>query len=92
MPHLLDATKLAKELGVSTWVTYASKRAGQHYGDTPWMGRYTTKERFLGWLERHPDFSASRWMRGAVCDTVVTVFQFSEWRCGAESNRRKQMV
>ena len=63
MTMLLDATSLAKELGVSTWVTKASKRAGAHYGDTPWTGRYTTKDRFLAWLERHPDFVANRWLR-----------------------------
>ena len=61
--QLLDATKLARALGVSTWVAKASKRAGAHYGDTPWTGRFTTVDRFLAWLERHPDFVASHWLR-----------------------------
>lgn len=60
---LLNATALARELGVSTWLAKASKRAGVHYADTPWTGQYTTKERFLAWLERHTDFVSSHWVR-----------------------------
>lgn len=71
---LLDATKLAKELGVSTWITYASKRAAAHYGDSPWVGRYTTVERFEAWLGRHPEFVASHFMRSPIASNVSIAF------------------
>lgn len=60
---LLNATALARELGVSTWLMKASKRASAHYQDSPWVGLYTTREDFLAWMRRHPDFVAARWLR-----------------------------
>ena len=63
---LLDSTKLAGELGVSTWVMKGAKRAATHYKDSPFTGRYTTIQRFMSWLERHPDFVANHWIRVPV--------------------------
>lgn len=60
---LLDSTKLAREIGVSTWLPKAVKVAAAELGDSPFVGRYTTKEKFLSWLDRHPDFVASHWLR-----------------------------
>jgi predicted DNA-binding transcriptional regulator AlpA len=62
---LLNATQLARELGVSTWIIYASKRAGEHFGDTAWLGRYTTVQRFYAWLEKHPVFVAAHWVKAS---------------------------
>ena len=66
---LLDSTKLARDLGVSTWMMKAVKRAAAHYGDTPFTGRYTTVARFDAWLQRHQAFVANHWLR---CDRRVT--------------------
>lgn len=61
---LLDSTSLAKELGLkSTWLIVGAKRAAKHYGDTPFAGRYTTIQKFMAWLQRHPDFVANHWIR-----------------------------
>jgi len=61
---LLNATQLAKALGVSTWVTKGMKIAGTIYRDPPFIGgRYTTVSRAMAWLERHPDFVASHHLR-----------------------------
>lgn len=60
---LLNSTQLAKKLGVSTWLPKAVKVAAMQFGDSPFIGRYTTEEKFLAWLERHPDFVASRYLR-----------------------------
>jgi predicted DNA-binding transcriptional regulator AlpA len=68
-PHnpngLLNATQLARELGVSKWVVYASKRAAAHFHDSPWLGRFTTVARFYAWLERNPSFTANHWMKAS---------------------------
>lgn len=61
---LLNSTALAKELGVSRWVPSAVKLAGAHWGDSPFVGRFTTVEKFMAWMEKHPTFVASHWHRG----------------------------
>jgi hypothetical protein len=59
----LDGTKLAQRLGVSTWVVKGMRIAAAKTGDSPFMGRYTTADRALRWLENHPDFVASHHLR-----------------------------
>lgn len=61
---LLNATQLARALGVSTWFTKGMKIAGTFYKDPPFIGgRYTTVSRAMSWLERHPEFVASHHLR-----------------------------
>jgi hypothetical protein len=60
---LLDATKLARELGVSTWVLKGIKIAAVATGDSPFRGRFSTVAWLLDWLERHPEFVASHHLR-----------------------------
>src|SRR5208283_421904 len=62
-PILLDMTAASKLLGVSIWVTRGIKVCGRKLGDSPFFGRYTTQEKLLNWLERHPDFVASHFLR-----------------------------
>lgn len=66
---LFNSTKLAAELGVSTWVMKGAKLASKHYGDSPFTGLLCTVEDFHAWLKRHPDFVANHWVR---CDRRVT--------------------
>jgi hypothetical protein len=60
---LLDATETAKTLGVSTWVIKGLKIASAASGDSPFTGRYTRVSLVLAWLDRHPDFVASHYIR-----------------------------
>lgn len=59
----MDATKLARCMGVSTWVIKGMKIAGTLAGDSPFIGRYTTLLRATRWLEQHQDFVASHHLR-----------------------------
>ena len=55
----LDSTKLARALGVSTWVLKGIKIAAVTTGDTPFRGRFSSISMVHAWLEKHPDFVAS---------------------------------
>ena len=58
---LLNSKQLAEDLGVSTWFTKALKLAAAEYGDSPFMGRYTTRAKVDAWLNSHPDFVPQHW-------------------------------
>jgi len=62
---LFNSKSLAAELGFgkSTWIVKAVKLAGSQSGDSPFVGRYCTVEKFHAWLDRHPEFVASRVLR-----------------------------
>lgn len=59
----LDATKLARCLGVSTWVVKGMKVAGARAGNSPFVGRYITLRHAAKWLEENPGFVASHHLR-----------------------------
>lgn len=62
--HLLNSKQLAAAMGLrSTWVIKGAKLAAEHCGDSPWRGRYCSLENFKKWMDAHPEFVASHWVR-----------------------------
>ncbi len=62
---LMNSRQISATLGVSPFVIKGIKKAAQVFGDTPFTGRYSTLPRIHDWLERHPDFVASHFLRNA---------------------------
>lgn len=60
---MLNSTQLATVFCVSMYVIKAIKIAGKHYGDSPFIGMFSTVQRIQLWLDRHPDFVASHHIR-----------------------------
>lgn len=64
---LLNA-KALKALGFTDWVISGIKRAGRVHGDSPFMGRYTTRKKLEAWFDIHPEFVASHYLRRPVSE------------------------
>ena len=58
--------KRLQELGYSLWIIKGIKRAGNAFGDNPFIGRYAYKEDIEAWLHKHPDFVASQSLRSKL--------------------------
>ena len=58
---LLNGAELARRLGIDQRAIYRMKAAGQQFGDSPWVGRYTTEEKFRAWSALHPGFDIEGW-------------------------------
>lgn len=49
--------------GLSHWILAAIKRASRGQPDSPFVGRLTTVNRIIRWLDAHPEFVANRTMQ-----------------------------